>query len=296
MHVLILACCMLLALQVVENVLAECGQDIDAAIRRLTQLKLNAEHGSATQQAAAQPDTAAAADTPQRQEHAQHAAAAAAAASGPQTADQWVDALVQEMATAKDIPDARSRAGKLLQAFEQFTTTRSKAEVGFACWLACVVGSGLLRRSAARSLCTSGGGRQSTTLRSLHSRNNSAGSNSGGGESAVQSCTDLLLLLTVLYSFPALFPAATTTVCAAQARLEQVTQENAILKRAVQIQNAKLQEASAKDEEIAGLKQMLGQYQERLRQMELNNYSLALHLQKATNDSFQTPNRPPDVF
>lgn len=92
------------------------------------------------------------------------------------------------------------------------------------------------------------------------------------------------------------FSAATTTVCAVQARLEQVTQENAILKRAVQIQNAKLQEASAKDEEIAGLKQMLGQYQERLRQMELNNYSLALHLQKATNDSFQTPNRPPDVF
>lgn len=129
------ACC--LALQVVENVLAECGQDIDAAIRRLNQLKLNAEHGSATQQAAAQADTAtAAADTPQRQEHAQHAAvAAAAAASGPQTADQWVDALVQEMATAKDIPDARSRAGKLLQAFEQFTTTRSKAEVGFICLL-----------------------------------------------------------------------------------------------------------------------------------------------------------------
>jgi hypothetical protein len=82
----------------------------------------------------------------------------------------------------------------------------------------------------------------------------------------------------------------------AQARVEEVSRENVILKRAVQIQNAKLQEASAKDEEIAGLKQMLGQYQERLRQMELNNYSLALHLQKATNDSFQTPNRPPDVF
>jgi chromosome segregation ATPase len=199
--------------QVVETVLAECGQDIDAAIRRLNQLKLTTEQSSSTQQAAAQPDTAAAQDNPQQQEHAQQAAAVAAAAaaavaSGPQTADQWVDALVQEMATAKDIPDARSRAGKLLHAFEQFMTSRSKAE----------------------------------------------------------------------------------------ARLEEVSRENAILKRAVQIQNAKLQEASAKDEEITGLKQMLGQYQERLRQMELNNYSLALHLQKATNDSFQTPNRPPDVF
>jgi uncharacterized membrane protein len=133
--------CVLL-LQVVENVLAECGQDIDAAIRRLNQLKLTTEQSSSTQQAAAQPDTAAAQDNPQQQEHAQQAAAVAAAAaaavaSGPQTADQWVDALVQEMATAKDIPDARSRAGKLLQAFEQFMTSRSKAEVS---WLLHCIG------------------------------------------------------------------------------------------------------------------------------------------------------------
>lgn len=123
-----------LLLQVVENVLAECGQDIDAAIRRLNQLKLSAEQGNGAQQAAQQ-DTAAAADNPQQQqqEQAQQAAAAAAAAavaSGPQTADQWVDALVQEMASAKDMSDARSRAGKLLHAFEQFMTSRSKAEVG----------------------------------------------------------------------------------------------------------------------------------------------------------------------
>jgi hypothetical protein len=128
-----------LLLQVVETVLAECGQDIDAAIRRLNQLKLTTEQSNSTQQAAAQPDTAAAQEHPQQQEHAQQAATAAAAAaaaavaSGPQTADQWVDALVQEMATAKDIPDARSRAGKLLHAFEQFMASRSKAEVG---WLA----------------------------------------------------------------------------------------------------------------------------------------------------------------
>lgn len=111
-------------LQVVENVLAECGQDIDAAIRRLNQLKLSTEQGG--QQAAAQPDTAAAPENPQ-QAHVQQAAAAVP--SGPQTAEQWIDALVQEMAAAKDMEDARSRAGKLLQAFEQFVTARNKAEV-----------------------------------------------------------------------------------------------------------------------------------------------------------------------
>lgn len=116
-----------------ENVLAECGQDIDAAIRRLTDLKLSAEQGAAgEQQAAAQQDTGAVADGRQQVQAQQTAAAAAAAAASqpvPQTAEQWVDALVQEMAAAKDMGDARSRAGKLLQAFEQFVTARSKGEV-----------------------------------------------------------------------------------------------------------------------------------------------------------------------
>lgn len=129
--------------QVVENVLAECGQDIDAAIRRLNELKLvsTTEHGSsAGQHAAAQPDTAAVPDDHQQQQaQAQHTAEAAAAAAaaaacqtGPQTADQWVDALVQEMAAAKDFGDARNRAGKLLQAFEQFMSSRNKGEVSCA--------------------------------------------------------------------------------------------------------------------------------------------------------------------
>jgi hypothetical protein len=111
-------------LQVVENVLAECGQDIDAAIRRLNQLKLSTEQGG--QQAPAQSDTATAPENTQ-QAHVQQAAAAVP--SGPQTAEQWIDALVQEMAAAKDMEDARSRAGKLLQAFEQFVTAPNKAEV-----------------------------------------------------------------------------------------------------------------------------------------------------------------------
>jgi hypothetical protein len=120
--------------QTVENVLAECGQDIDAAIQRLTQLKLGAE-----QQASAN-GSAAAANGSQQQQQAQQrqqqdastpaaAGAAAADTAVPQTADQWVDALVQEMAAAKDFTDARGRAGKLLQAFEQFVTARNKDQV-----------------------------------------------------------------------------------------------------------------------------------------------------------------------
>jgi hypothetical protein len=115
--------CFLLT-QAVESVLAECGQDIDAAIRRLTELKLSTvdqqqqqAHAHAAMAAASQQhDTAGVADGGQQQQ----------VPAGPQTADQWVDALVQEMAAAKDFTDARGRATKMLQAFEQFVSARSK--------------------------------------------------------------------------------------------------------------------------------------------------------------------------
>ncbi len=81
-------------------------------------------------------------------------------------------------------------------------------------------------------------------------------------------------------------------------RGDEALRENAILKRAVAIQNAKLQEAAAKDAELEGLRALLGQAQERLRQVELSNYSLALHLHKATDGRppASPANRRPDVF
>lgn len=125
-------CALLCCVQVVETVLAECGNDIDAAIRRLNQLKLNTEQSSAATQQPTDtpPDTAAVSDSPQQGNATVDAAGAAATAAGPQTADEWVDALVQEMASARDFGDARSRAGKLLQAFEQFVNARSRNTVG----------------------------------------------------------------------------------------------------------------------------------------------------------------------
>jgi len=115
-------------LQAVESVLAECGQDIDAAIRRLTELKLSTEQAAAAgavprAEEPAQQDASHAASDRQQPEP---CSSSNSAAAGPQTAEQWVDAFVQEMAGAKDFSDARCRAAKMLQAFEQFVTTRSK--------------------------------------------------------------------------------------------------------------------------------------------------------------------------
>ena len=80
-------------------------------------------------------------------------------------------------------------------------------------------------------------------------------------------------------------------------RLVELQKENAILKRAVQIQNGKLQEKAQQDQEVAQLRQVLAQYQEQLRALELTNYSLSLHLSRATNGSSMTsPHQGPDVF
>lgn len=84
---------------------------------------------------------------------------------------------------------------------------------------------------------------------------------------------------------------------ALQARLTEALRENHILKKAVQIQNTKLHEAAvSREQEVAALKQSVAQYQERLRTLEMNNYSLALHLQKATSAGVLSNQRPPDVF
>jgi hypothetical protein len=125
----------------VSNVLAECGQDIDAAIRRLTQLRIDTaqqqqqqpqqQQAAVNDQAAAGPAPAATASAPAVSSKPAGEAGAgpstsAAAPQGPQTAEEWVEALVQEMSAAKDLPDARLRGSKLLHAFEQFTSARVK--------------------------------------------------------------------------------------------------------------------------------------------------------------------------
>jgi hypothetical protein len=117
--------------QVISDVLAEHGDNIDAAIKHLTSLRLSAASSSA----ATPEQQAAAADQQQQQQQAQQGAAAegpAGPAAAPQkSADEWVDIVVQEMSAAKDMADARARASKVLQAFEQAAVAHSaQAQVG----------------------------------------------------------------------------------------------------------------------------------------------------------------------
>lgn len=228
--------------KVVQDVLVECGNSIDAAIKRLTDLRLSSEDATvaaATAVASGAHSAAASAAAEMQQQQpglalhrdAQQAAAAAAAASqgqgavqgeaqqcsetsGPQTAEQWIDFLVAEMLASKDMPDARGRASLVLQHFERFAKERQKHE------------------------------------------------------------TD--------------------------ARVAELLKENAIFKRAVQIQAARMQaKAAAEADELGALRSMVAQYQEQCRKLEVHNYSLAMHLQQATSSSgLGGGNNPrnPDVY
>ena len=52
----------------------------------------------------------------------------------PKSSAEWVEALVQQMAGASDIQDARARAAQVLQAFEQALLEGAGSQVG-----ACVI-------------------------------------------------------------------------------------------------------------------------------------------------------------
>ena len=80
-------------------------------------------------------------------------------------------------------------------------------------------------------------------------------------------------------------------------QLAELQHNNGILKRAVAIQNNRIQDLLAKETESQQLKQALVQLQEKCHGLEMNNYSLAMHLKQATDSSYsQQGQRRPDVY
>lgn len=148
------------AVQVIADVLAEYGDNIDAAIKHLNELRLSG--AVAQQQGAQQPQAggaggakpaaapaaaaaaAAAAVAPQQPQQQQQPSAApepagpdaggGAAAEAPpppaKSAAEWVDIVVQQMSEARSVEDARQRAAAVLQAFEQAVVQHAKQVCG----------------------------------------------------------------------------------------------------------------------------------------------------------------------
>ncbi|KAG6718838.1 hypothetical protein I3842_04G173400 [Carya illinoinensis] len=77
---------------------------------------------------------------------------------------------------------------------------------------------------------------------------------------------------------------------------EALIQENTILKRAVSIQHDRQKECEERNEELQHLKQLVSQYQEQLRTLEVNNYALTMHLKQAQQSNSIPGHFHPDVF
>jgi hypothetical protein len=221
-----------LHLQVIADTLAEFGDDIDAAIKRLNELQLSApgtskqhaQQGNQLKGVFPGPDSTSVPDAGEPQPVASDAHGTcvknvAVRGSSTQeaqqitarTAAEWIDVLVVEMSAARDVPDAKERAARVLRAFEQAVMHTSEQQ---------------------------------------HA---------------------------------------------------ELNRENALLKRAVAIQNARLQELGGKDTESTELQAALQAAKERIHALEVHNYSLQVHLKRATEaqgpaSMLMTPPKNPDVY
>lgn len=79
-------------------------------------------------------------------------------------------------------------------------------------------------------------------------------------------------------------------------QVQVLLQENTILKRAVSIQNERQKEYEDKNHELQSLKQLVSQYQEQMRTLEVNNYALTMHLRQAQQGNSIPGHFHPDVF
>lgn len=79
-------------------------------------------------------------------------------------------------------------------------------------------------------------------------------------------------------------------------QIEVLLRDNSILKRAVAIQHERQKEYEDKNQEVQHLKQMIAQYQEQMRTLEVNNYALIMHLQQAQQGNSIPGRFNPDIF
>lgn len=206
--------------QSLERVLDTCGNDLDAAIKRLHELSLGyeAQNSDATKESS----------TTNVQKGAESNGGDAVPSEDPSGQNnlqiqgaEWVELFVKEMMGATSVDDARSRAAKVLESLEQSISARARSE------------------TAQNYL------KENSMLKE---------------------------------------------------QIDAVLRENTILKRAVSIQHERQKEYDDRNQEVQYLKQMVSQYQEQLRTLEVNNYALTMHLQQAQQSNSIPGRFNPDIF
>ncbi|KAH7286037.1 hypothetical protein KP509_33G056200 [Ceratopteris richardii] len=204
--------------ELIEKVLEASGNNLDSAIRSLNELRLSSDVGDETVNLSVQKNEALG--------HEGHQSAPLDAIDTDKTnqgrseGNEWVELFVHEMLSAANLDDAKDRATRALEAFENAVIARS----------GCV-------------------------FQELQKEN-----------------------------------------AVLKEQIHNLIKENHILKRAVAIQHERNAEHENCPQEMQRLKQLVAQYQEQVRTLEVNNYALTLHLRKAQEGSSIPGRFHPDVF
>lgn len=207
--------------QFLEKALEESGDDLDSAIKRLNDLRLNAAESISDVsqeigvQFCVQGPVANSGGSAQIE-------GSSGGSTIPANGAEWVELLVREvLLNASNVEDAKARVAQALEALE-------------------------------KSICAN------------------------ATEEAAQSFRKENLML--------------------KQQLEALIHENTILKRAVSIQHERQKEFDERGQELHKLKQLVSQYQEQVRTLEVNNYALAMHLKQAQQNNSISGSFHPDVF
>ncbi|KFK42377.1 hypothetical protein AALP_AA2G248300 [Arabis alpina] len=83
---------------------------------------------------------------------------------------------------------------------------------------------------------------------------------------------------------------------AVQQQLEALIKDNSVLKRAVAIQHERQKASDDANQQLELFKHLIPQYQEKLRNLEVNNYALRMQLQQVEHGNSMPTRFNPDVF
>ncbi|XP_027344683.1 uncharacterized protein LOC113857130 [Abrus precatorius] len=205
---------------VLERALQECGNDLDAAIKRLNELCLGTAEGNGT---AEESEVILNLEAGKLEDDGNASVSENLPASNNLPADgaEWIDFFVREMMIATSVDDARARAARMLEVLEKSISARATAEA-----------------------------------------------------------TDALQKENLML----------------KEQIDVLIKEKNSFKNAFRIQHERFSDYENKNQELQNLRQLVSQYQEQIRTLEVNNYALAMHL-KQSQQSNPFPGRfPPDVF
>ena len=206
---------------VLERALQECGNDIDAAIKRLNELCLGTADGNGIAEESevvinlgagkleGDGNASVSEEQPALNNHL------------PADGAEWIDFFVREMMVATSVDDARARAARMLEVLEKSISERAKAEA-----------------------------------------------------------TDALQKENLML----------------KEQIEALIKEKNSFKNAFRIQHERSADYEVKNQELQHLKQLVSQYQEQIKTLEVNNYALAMHLKQAQQSNPFPGRFPPDVF